>query len=847
MSDSNQQQAEALLDEISDYCRHLIDHKRLAAEVLLEGFLPEYVVQSLNEETVLRPIDLERLSAEWKDRIPDAPEVKAILAHLTSERFALLKQEMPRVWDILGIEEDSVQAAYQRRYNQPIESAFTPPDEYERRDSELSRLLMDADLNPLQLYMQRITLSDGDVLFRKGEPGDKVFVLTEGKVKVIIDEGNQGPTIRELEAYSLIGEMAFLTGAPRTATVQAIGDCDLQYIATDKLMDMIESYPEAFKQVFTIASNRYDFIYFLEHIPPFLGELHTDTVNDLYPGSKRIHLERGQFLVKEGDRCDGWYLVTNGRLAAPGTDRIYEEGDSLGEEEMLFNHPHTHSLVAVSDAEVIRISPQSFEALWNYPDLIRRLFKNTIHKLALPVEDRTTVTHQVMAVGTLGAKLPLAEIIPRMAKLFGQKRNVLYLDPQVVRNLLNVPESAFRNDEHLAWMRIRSWYTQTVPAYTYIVFAFDAEYPAWNKFCRSNADTLVAVTDAALQPAENQEWFEYKETPLPQDRWLVLVHPEETVIPTDTRRWLKHYGSPKHLHIVGSGDAELLRLMRMVTGTAIGVVFGGGTAKGFAHFGVMNAIQEVGIPVDLVGGTSIGSAVGAMYAMRLSPEQIQKINQTLLDLNPFRDFAVPRTALLKSRRFEQLARSSFGDVRIEDCWLHYFCCSTDLTTAEQIVHEDGDLWRATMASGALPMVIPPVIEESHVLVDGGLLNNVPADLMMQKTQGPVIAINVAPLEDFKAQEEAEPVRRPLLERVKSPIQLKGNPGIMDILVQSLVVSSHHKLRSTIDDIDLYLEPPVGHFGMTRFDAMDEMAQIGYDYAMPLLTEFKNKHPKMQFV
>jgi predicted acylesterase/phospholipase RssA len=501
------------------------------------------------------------------------------------------------------------------------------------------------------------------------------------------------------------------------------------------------------------------------------------------------------------------------------------------------------------DTEVIRISPQSFEDLWNHPAIIRRMFKSVIHKSALTTEDSAPHTTQVIAIGSLGRNAVLSENIARMAGLFGQKRDVLFLDPSTIIELLNLPESALKDSEHLAWLRIRTWYTQTVAAHAYIVFALSPDYPAWNKFCRSNADTLVALADGTHQPARSMEhtWFEPIKAPLPQERWLVLVHPADADIPSGTRRWLDAYAAPRHIHIAGTGEGELLRVMRMVTGTGVGVVLGGGTSKGNAHFGVMRAIAEAGIPVDMICGTSIGSAIAAMFAARYSPEQIAAINQMLLDLNPFRDFAVPRTALLKHRKFEQLAKFSFKDICIEDMWLKYFCISTDLTTAEQIIHEEGETWRATMASGALPMVIPPFIEDRHVLVDGGLLNNVPADVMLQKTQGPVIAINVSPVEDWEVQEEAAPQHRSLMEKVRSPIQLKGNPGIMDVLVQSMVVSSHYKLRSVVNEVDLYLEPPVGHYGMTRFDAWQEMSQIGYEYALPLLTEFKNKHPKLQMI
>jgi NTE family protein len=855
MSDAIEQEASQIVDAISERVRYLLEQKQLATEVLLVGFIPQDVLDSVREgDRPLRGRDLEQLSSEWQTLIPDSPLVKAAVVRSLSVKCALVREEMPQLCAILGVDDQRVKDAYEARFAEALESAFTARRRSEGPEiSPLSELLGGVDLNPLERFMLPVVLRDGEVLFEKGAAGDRIFVLAKGRVRIIFDRDDHAEGSRELEAFDLVGELAFLTGAPRTATVQAASDCELWYIATEHLMALIENHPHVFRQVFAIAARRYDFVYFLEHMRAFFGDLDLRMVNEIFEGSERIHLERGQLLFETGTFSKGWYLVTSGRLgsrasnSADGRLHVFEAGDSLGEEEILFGHPHRHSLMALAESEVIRVSPQGFDALLNDPDLMRRMFKRVIHQLAPSGKETRRQATQVIAVGALGDDGAVADVIPGMARLFGATRDSLFLQASTIKELLNVPNLALKDPDHLAWMRIRSWYSEVVNRHAYVLFALDGEHPAWNSFCVASADTIVGMVDATRSPTtlRDDPWFEETRPPLPKERWLILVHPADVERPSGTREWLRRHAMPMHLHIQGTGESELMRLMRMVTRTGVGVALGGGTARGFAHFGVMRALAEVGIPVDMVGGTSIASAIAAMFALRFPAEEMRAAIKRLLDLRPFRDYAFPRTALLKSRRFEQLARSTFRDTDIEDSWLKYFCISTNLSTGEEVVHETGEIWRASMASGALPVVMPPFIEGKHILVDGGLVNNVPVDLLLQRTQGPVIAVNVSSLEDWVVRENAPAKRRSVMERLRSYVSLKGDPGIMDILVQSMVVSSHQKLRSIVEHVDLYLEPPVGDFGLTQFEAMDGMAQCGYDYALPLVREFRNSHPKLK--
>jgi NTE family protein len=156
------------------------------------------------------------------------------------------------------------------------------------------------------------------------------------------------------------------------------------------------------------------------------------------------------------------------------------------------------------------------------------------------------------------------------------------------------------------------------------------------------------------------------------------------------------------------------------------------------------ALEEVGRPVDLVGGTSIGAIIGAGVAMGWSvAEASERVVDAFVKDSPLNDYTVPFVALTRGAKVESRLARHFGETRIEDLWLPFFCLSTNLSTAQAVVHRTGRLATALRASIAIPGLLPPVATQDGVLVDGAMMNNVPADVMADLERGPVLAIDVA--------------------------------------------------------------------------------------------------------
>ena len=182
------------------------------------------------------------------------------------------------------------------------------------------------------------------------------------------------------------------------------------------------------------------------------------------------------------------------------------------------------------------------------------------------------------------------------------------------------------------------------------------------------------------------------------------------------------------------------RLARLITGHAVGVVMAGGGARAFTHIGVVKALRASGVPIDQVGGTSMGAIVAAAVAARWTDEELaERFRRSFVTANPLSDYTLPFVSLFGGRRVTTLLRTAFGDKDIEDLVLPFYCVTANLTTANADTHTTGKLWRWLRASVSLPGVLPPFNDAGQVHVDGGVIDNLPVRVMRRQGRGLTIA------------------------------------------------------------------------------------------------------------
>jgi NTE family protein len=273
---------------------------------------------------------------------------------------------------------------------------------------------------------------------------------------------------------------------------------------------------------------------------------------------------------------------------------------------------------------------------------------------------------------------------------------------------------------------------------------------------------------------------------------------------------------------------------RLLSGRALGVVLSGGGARGFAHIGVLRAMHEAGIVIDAIGGTSIGAIIAAGFAMQWdNAELAMRVKRSFVDTNPLNDYTLPFVSLVSGRKVSGLLRREFEAMAIEDTPLPFFCVSSNLTSGQLAVHRRGDMWRWLRASVAIPGVLPPVVHNGELFVDGATINNMPVEVMREAGIGRVIGVDVGSDRAFTSDSpdsDAPPFWR-LLEWFRGR---KQRVNILQILWRAGMINSAGNRAARQDLSDLLLQPPLEQIDMLNWKAFDRAIDAGYTYTVERL-------------
>jgi NTE family protein len=568
------------------------------------------------------------------------------------------------------------------------------------------------------------------------------------------------------------------------------------------------------------------------------------------PGSdaSRVHLAGGQTLFRQGDPADALFVVLAGRLevlvedhagGVRGVDTL-EHGALIGEMALLLGEPRSATVVARRDSELLRIGRTGFERLvasqprpaFELARVLGARLKRTTRGEATAPRTRTIA---IVPVGPAGNMLPG----PAVGAFAG--RLAAALDAEAGSAALVTPAMAEAEDagaatadpDSAAGRRLQGWMCGWEDRFRYVLYEADPSRGHWTTRCLRQADVVLLVAPADAPPPD--------QLPAPAAgyggarRELVLLRATAEGAPA--RLWLEASGCARHHHVAADSPGDHRRLARSLAGRAVGLVLSGGGARGFAHIGVLKAMAEQGIPIDAIGGSSMGAIVAALHAAGLDvPALVARMRQAFVSRQA-RDLTLPVVALTTGSATVAKMQRLFGDVQIEDLRIPYFCMSTNLSRATSVVHDRGPLWLWTRVSCAIPGLAPPVAHGGDLLVDGGLLNNLPADVMRSRCDGAVIGVDVTPGVDLVTSGRW-PVHtsgwRHLWDRIRRTGAAGLHPSIVEILSRTALVSSMRDAVRMQAHCDLYIQPDVEHVGMTDFKAIDALVDAGYRAAADCL-------------
>jgi len=541
-------------------------------------------------------------------------------------------------------------------------------------------------------------------------------------------------------------------------------------------------------------------------------------------------LPGGMTLFEEGDAADALYIVLAGSLGVIGKSATgdgeliarIQTGETIGELGLLGDRPRPVTVVALRDTSLLRMSRPTFETLGRlYPQALLQLTVRLFQGLQWPRHTGPVrPAPRTVALLPLGDSVRIAEFTRALAaQLTSQGMRIAVVSDHLVGT--ETSYHALEAARHL------------------VLYQAEAADSSWTRLCMRRADRILLVADAeqpaveripALDAAQRLHWRSLD---------MVLLQSDGRIMPAPGAAWLEKCPVGFHCHVRLGNNGDMKRLARAMTGRAVGVVLSGGGARGYGHIGVIKALHEAGIAIDLIGGTSMGSIIAACFAAGWDDaETIARMRRAFVTSNPLNDYALPLVALTRGRKVTHLLQEHFGDWRIEDLWLPYFCVAANLTTGTTELQRRGPLWRALRASVAIPGLLPPVIDSGAVLVDGAVMNNLPADIMCGMGRGPVIGVDVTRYHSLRAGEDG--ISGPAWRR-----WLVGDdgeaPGIVSILLRAATVGSDAETLSSRTHTDLLLEPPMPDIGMRDWKAFDRAVETGYRYAAARLAEVDLSH------
>ena len=443
-----------------------------------------------------------------------------------------------------------------------------------------------------------------------------------------------------------------------------------------------------------------------------------------------------------------------------------------------------------------------------------------------------------IAVAGAGSDPPVRGLAADLVRALAAFGPTLHLTASVVDELLDTPAASNTPAEGAGNVRLAAWLSEQEQRHRVVVYEADRDATEWTRRCLRQADRVVFVGRAASDPAPlNEVEAAFWPSGVATKSALVLVHEPAVGRPSGTERWLEHRPVDSYYHLRGGVVLDIERLARHLLGRATSVVLSGGGARGFAHIGVLRALDEAGVPVDLVGGASQGAIIGALYALGHDHRSIlDVVRRDFVDrgIQGLRDCTLPIVSLFNGRRAVQMVKTMFAETRIEDLWLSYFCVSSNLTRASCEVHRTGVLHKCLRASAGVPGFYPPFPFNGDLLVDGGVLNNLPVDVARELSAGPVIAVDVAAPDDLTTRVggfDSMSGWRLLAERLNPFASAPRLPNIAQILARAATLASIYHCESARRVADLYLQPPVERFGMLEWKALDDIAELGYRYAV----------------
>lgn len=595
-----------------------------------------------------------------------------------------------------------------------------------------------------------------------------------------------------------------------------------------------------------------------------LREMKDNTVREFLAG--------GEVLFEENSEGNDLYILAAGKLrfekrGADGSIRDvgeFKRLDIIGELSLFTGEKRSATVKAIRDSELIRVPRDvALSILLKYPESLLQITKIIAERLANAKKESRGFVSLPRTYSILSAlpKNVLDEIIHNLGLVFLRYGSFCVVDESVFLDRTSELQSLAEKDRE-PW--IIRFFSQMEAEYDFVFYLLEdkKEFTTWAERALRQSDSILFIKEATADPNCIQlESLLDKKQIKDRNQILVLLQPNPVDVVQGTIKHLEKRKFHRHYHVHFDRLDTWERLGRGLLGKSIGLALGGGGAKGFSHLGVLRALEENQIPIDMVSGTSAGSIFAALLAMgETSKGSEEKAKAFWISKDLLNEYTVPVLSLTTGKKYTEAIRQFFGSIQIEDLWIPYYAIATNLSHSEITVFDKGDLWKAIRASTSIPGIVPPFVEEGVVYVDGGVLDNVPGIALKEQGAGNVISVDVFgdiyPDQDRELSSYFDKTNPGVMANPFTQITNLINfneilrpkfPPIGDIIIRSILASSRERIRQTEKISELFLQIPTNNFGLLDWLSYERLIELGYISSINKINRNKEKflNPTLQ--
>lgn len=583
----------------------------------------------------------------------------------------------------------------------------------------------------------------------------------------------------------------------------------------------------------------------------------TDILATIQADAEFLDLPSGGVLFRQGETTDDVYFVLSGRLRASAKDgkggtRILGDigrGETIGELAVFTGEPRSATITALRDSSVVKVTRATLDrALMKAPQIGIAMTRIVIERFRRSERERQTPVVPVnICFLPITPGVDAVRLAERVREAQGASARVAMLTPATIADRFGT------NAEKPVWQRygeVAAYVDQIEARSGAVYLVADSADGPWTRFCLQYADEIVLLAGATGAPhlsAIETALLSGGEPVSIARQTLVLLHPANLKSPAGTAAWLD--ARPKlsrHFHIRQDAPRDIARIARIVSGRGVGLVLAGGGARGFAHVGVYRALEEAGIDVDFVGGTSIGALMSMCVAFDQSAEAFDRATRKAFLMHPRGNITgdynwLPMISLVKGKRTRESLSRAIRDaagrrINMEDTWKTLFVIASNFSTASEAVLTRGDLARNVIASYAIPGALPPAFINGDILFDGGTFNNFPVDVMIRMGAGKIIGVDLAIEQKLHFDLTRTPGTWALLRDRLRPRNKRRYPlpTIPETMVNSTFISSVAKQQAMCKLCDLLFQPRIPDVGLLEWRRYDDIVKAGYDTATAVL-------------